>query len=530
MSNGFPQDLLTSFCFLILIMAAIDLTRIPKEPGCYLYKDDKGTIIYVGKAKDLSKRVRSYFSKKHLDKTALLVQNISSVDFIVTSSEAEALLLENTLIKKHQPKYNVDLKNGQRYAYIRITNETFPRLVVARDQREKGKYFGPFVSGQVRDDILQTLIKTFHIRTCKRLPKRACLRYHINLCDAPCVAKISEEEYNLAIEKCVMVLKGKTKELVKHLIAEMNIASKQMRYEDALLKKRQIDSLQWLDERQSVERNKTYDEDIINYRLIDSRVYLILFNIYKGTLTRKQEFVFDETPDFFEEFLERYYEDHSIPKELIVPVAVSDVVKEHLGIKVVTVPKVGEKKKLLGLVDKNIELSFFADLARLEELKEKLKLPVLPRVIECFDISHLGGTHVVASMVQFRDGKAAKENYRRFKMSNEVNDDFLNMAEVVRRRYKRLLSEKAELPELIVIDGGKGQLAAAFEEMKALGIRIPMIGLAKQFEEIFFPGMSRSLVLGRSNKGLQLLQAIRDEAHRFAITYNRLLRKKSLKE
>lgn len=507
------------------------IKSIPHSPGCYQFKDNHGMIIYIGKAKDLAKRVSSYFQKKdHDPKTQVLVSQIDDVDFIATDSEAEALILENNLIKKYSPKYNIDLKDSKRYAYLMITEEKYPRLLLARNKSEKGRYYGPFVSADTREEVRELLIKTFKIRTCKKLPKKECLRYHIGLCSAPCIGAISDEEYEKNVESAEFVLSGKVKELIKKLEDEMKNASKQKRFEEALKIREKISALSWLTEKQKMERDKSYDEDIISYKISSGKVYLMLFNVHNGMLENKQSFVFDFKEGFLSEFILLYYSENKRPKELIVPEEIDENLSEIYKFRII-VPKIAEKKKLIELVDKNIELTFFSGEAKLVDLKEKLRLPELPMVIECFDISHLSGTATVASMVQFRQGLPDKSNYRRFKIKSvDGIDDFSSIAEVVRRRYLRLIEEKKEMPDLIIIDGGAGQLSSAISELNKLGLKIPTISIAKKFEEIYFPGRKMPLVLDAKTKALKYIQQIRDEAHRFAISYNRLLRKKSLTE
>lgn len=521
----------------------IDLKKLPESPGCYLYKDNKDKIIYVGKAKNLKKRVSSYFHNRDLDtKTRCLVENIASYDFIATNTETEAFILENTLIKKHSPKYNIDLKDSKRYAYLEITDERFPRLVLSRNKYEdnssklkKTRLFGPFTSGLERDLIQEILIKTFKIRTCRKLPKKACLRYHINLCDAPCIGNISEEEYGKIIESAEQVLNGKTEQIIKKLEQDMKLYSKEMLYEKAKETLERIESLKYLKEKQNIERNKKYDEDVIDYVVKENKVYLLVFNVYKGTLTNKSEYVFDYIDGFFEDFLLQYYSTNNIPKEIITSEKIDGSFMEFLREKkksevLVTNPLKGEKKILLDLARKNIELSFFGDIEKMTSLRDNLGLFNIPYVIECFDISHLSGTNTVASMVQFRNAKPDKSNYRRFKIRTvDGIDDFRSIAEVVSRRYSRLKKENSSMPDLVVIDGGMGQLGMAKAELDKLRLNLPIISIAKREEEIFFPD-GRSILLSKKEKALQLIQAIRDESHRFAITYNRLLRKKTLFE
>jgi excinuclease ABC subunit C len=513
----------------------IDISSIPNNPGCYAYKNSKNIILYVGKAKNLKKRVSSYFKNKDLDaKTKVLVEQIDSVDLFITDTEVESLILENNLIKKHLPKYNILLKDSKRYAYIQLTNEEYPRLLLARKKEGEGTYFGPFVSGETRDYILDLIRKTFMIRTCKRLPKKECLRYHIKLCSAPCTNIVSKKEYDDQIKYAKLALKGQTSELIKSLKVLMKKRSDKQDFELALQLRNQIDAVAWLNEKQKMERNKTYNEDILNYMVKDGRVYLILFNIYKGILENKQTFEFDYKDNFLEQFIIQYYSENDVPRELILPESIEEsliqfLTKQREKKVVVTVPKIGEKKLLLKLVMKNIEISFFSNSEKLKDLQERLKLNDSPYVIECFDISHLSGTNTVASMVQFRNGQPDKSNYRRYKIRTVKGvDDFESIKEVVRRRYFKLKKENATFPNLVVIDGGKGQLTSAMQALKEIEVKLPVISLAKKLEEIYFPGSRFPLRLDHKTKALKLLQAIRDEAHRFAINYNRLLRKKDL--
>ncbi|MDD2438797.1 MAG: excinuclease ABC subunit UvrC [Methanosarcinaceae archaeon] len=513
----------------------IDLEILPHLPGCYLFKDKAGTILYVGKAKDLKKRVSSYFQKKEqAPKTERLIQASQKLDFIVTNTEVEALLLENTLIKKHWPKYNVSLKDSRRYAGIEFSGEKFPRLKLARKKSEGGNFFGPFVSAKERDYIFETVRKTFRLRTCKRLPKRACLRYHMGVCSGPCTGEIAEEEYAVQVQKAVSVLKGDTGKLIETLKTEMEAFAKKEQFEQALKLRDEIAALEYLREKQNVERQKKKDEDILNYFVEAETVYLTLFKVYRGTLEEKQDFVFEAGENFLEDFLVQYYSENEPPGELILPrtldAGLSNFLSHVRGKKVkITVPRQGEKKELLDLVRKNIEIRFFGARKKLEALQTKLALPKLPNVIECFDISHLSGTAMVGSMVQFRGGRPDKHNYRRFKIKDvEGIDDCASLAEVVRRRYSRLHKAGHELPDLIILDGGKGQLSAGFQELRKLGLRVPLISLAKREEEIYVPGLKKPLPIKKDEKASLFVQEIRDEAHRFAITYSRLLRRKSV--
>ncbi len=515
----------------------LDLENIPTDPGCYRFKDGSKNVIYIGKAKNLRKRVKSYFQKRINDpKTEVMLSKVEAVDYIVTANETEAFILENNLIKRYQPKYNINLKDSKRYSYIELTNEDFPRLLIGRRRTGNSKFYGPFVNAGSRDHILYVLRRNFKIRTCNKMPKRACLRYHINLCGGPCIGKITREQYLRNIDNIQHILKGSSRRLVTDLTTEMTQASSTLEYERALELRKQIEAINYLTEHQAMERQKRFNEDILNYILKNDRVFLILFNIYKGTLVNRQEFEFEEKPEFFEEFILQNYSENPVPKELVLPENLSESLLKFLevtrGGKVkVTVPKRGEKKRLLELVLRNIEVTFFGNLEKLEDLKSELNLQETPMVIECFDISHLSGTSMVGSMVQFRSALPNKDNYRHYKIRTlEGVDDTGAISEVVRRRYKRLLLERAAFPNLIIIDGGLGQLNAALKSLSDLEVNIPIIAIAKKFEEVYIPGSKGPLRLDKGSKGLKLIQHIRDEAHRFAIQYNRLLRSKELKK
>jgi len=517
-------------------MPPFDLNDIPHSPGCYLYKDDEGTIIYVGKAKDLRKRVSSYFQKKdHDPKTKRLVAAICSVEYIVTGTDEEAYLLENTLIKHHQPKYNIDLKDAKSYAYIELTKEEFPRITIARNTKDNGQFFGPFISGKERDYVLSVVKKTFRLRSCRTMPKnRPCLRYHIGNCTGPCRGHVSTEEYAKQCSYAADVLKGNTKEIRTRLEEEMAVYAKNTEFEAAILCRDMITAVDNLSARQYVARKTDHDEDVITYRVVEETVYLMVFHVYKGTLGGRDEFIFDRADGFFEEFVAGYYTENPIPKEIIVEEELDKALSGYLGNLAghavrITVPQQGAKKKLLELAGNNIETTHFRDEIKVRELQTALHMKTPPDVVECFDISHLSGTDTVASMVQFRGGKPDKRNYRRFKIKTvEGIDDFASMAEVVRRRYSRLIDEEKNLPDLIIVDGGKGQLSSAKRVLDELKADVPLISLAKSEEEVFVTGVPFPLPFDKKTKANMYLQEIRDEAHRFAIDYNRLLRKKRL--
>lgn len=470
-------------------------------------------------------------------KTKIMVSQIDSAEFFLVNNEVEALLLENNLVKKIKPKYNIDLKDSRRYAYVEITHEEFPRIILARKIEGEGEYFGPFTSAKERNEIIDFLNRTFRLRTCKKLLKKPCLKKHIGFCEAPCTGSISKESYGERIRRAREVLKGDIGGLVKTMKKEMGGYSERQEYEKAKEIKEQMEALRILEEKQAMERQKKYDEDVLNFIIQNETVYLVLFNVSKGILHNKQEFEFDYYEGWFEDFIMQYYSENPIPLEIIIP-------KEMDGLGILKVflnernpkadfviPKKGEKRELLELAMKNIELSFFKNEKKALALKESLMLEKTPEVIECFDISHLFGTLAVGSMVQFRKGEPDKSNYRRFKIrSIEGIDDYGAISEIVGRRYARLKEEGKEYPDLIVVDGGRGQLNSARKELEKLGIYIEAISIAKKFEEIYVQNSPKPVILDKKDMGLKYLQEIRDEAHRFAIKYHHLLRKKKIRE
>jgi len=498
---------------------------MPDSPGCYLFKDAAGAIIYVGKAKSLRKRVASYSRPKD-PKTMALVGNIADADFMVTSSETEALLLENNLIKKHQPKYNINLRDSRRYAYLMVTDEEYPRVLLSRE----GGQYGPFISSEQRDTLLKLTRALFGIRTCNRMPKRACLRYHIGLCSAPCIGAVSKEEYLARVAQARQVLSGKMNEVKQGLARQMKDASAGQDFEQALLLRNKLYALEGLTEKQNVERTRG-DEHIINILEDEGTLQVMLFGVKHGVLEGKQEFSFHR-PNGLEEFLTQYYAEEEPPRLVVLPEQVSDAAKAFLrqrGARVM-VPAKGARRELLDLVLENLRASVHGGKEQVIALQKALGMQESPSIMECFDISHIQGSAMVGSMVRFSNGRPDKSNYRRFKIRTvEGVDDFAAIAEIVTRRYRRLLMERQQMPDLVVIDGGAGQLSSALSALKALGLQLPIIGLAKRNEEVVLPG-ERMLRWDKHKKELHLLQAIRDEAHRFALSYHRLLRRKALRE
>ena len=497
-----------------------EISYLPESPGCYIYKNKEGEIIYVGKAKNIKKRVSSYFNRALDSKTMSLVSQIADIEIMVTTNEVEALLLENNLIKKHYPKYNLDLKDSRRYAYLLLHEDKFPWIETARLRDGKGNYYGPFVSGAIRKLILEVVSRNFRILTAKASPQ---LR-----------KTIDQGAYTERVTQAKKILEGKVDELIKELSEKMKTHSSKTNYEYAMTLRNQIEALETLKEKQIVEMTKSVDANIVNYIVSNDEVYLILFTIRKGILDEKQSFNFAYYENFFNDFLTQYYDSAPVPKELIVPSEVDPALEDYLtkksGRKVsIIIPQKGDKKDLLELARKNIDTTFFAGSERVLALQKILDFKRPPRIIECFDISHLGGTNTVASMVSFNNGLPDKSKYRKFKIKADIhNDDYTAMKEVIERRYSGSLTRTLDFPDLIVVDGGLGQLNAALEVLKKINKKIPVISLAKRLEEVYVPDKDAPIIVSHKDKGLQMLQAIRDEAHRFAITYQKLLRSKEM--
>ena len=517
-----------------------EVKNLPLKPGVYIFKDSKGKILYIGKAKALKKRVSSYFTKKHYDKTKYLVAMIKSLQVFITDNEVEALILEARLIRQHKPKYNIALKDGVRYAYLKLTNEQFPRLLTVRKrEKDAAQYFGPFTDGTARENSARLLRTVFKIRTCApKLPKHVCLQFYIGNCDAPCVKKITEDDYKKNIKATASVIKGGTKRVIVQLGQEMLTFSDRKEYEFAKTRREQIASLRKFQQRQKILMYKAYDEDILHWVETNDKIYVQLFKVDKGRVSAKEEFVFDIAEDVIPSFIRQYYSSNEIQDVIIIPKKITDqellesyltkIKEKKVSIKV---PHKGRKKQLLNLVYKNLLFATEQEDQELISLRDHLNLSGIPYVIECFDISTILGQYNVGSMVQFRGGQPNKSNYRKFKIKTvHQQDDFASMAEVVRRRYTRLKEEKKEMPNLIVIDGGRGQLNVAWGVLQELNLKIPIVGLAKREEEIYRIEAEKPLKLPKNDAGLRVLIRIRNEAHRFAINYHRLLRQKGMRK
>ena len=514
--------------------------NLPNKPGVYIMRDDTDTIIYIGKAKNLIKRVKSYFREK-LDrpKTQILMSHFDSLEYIVTNSEKEALILEATLIKKHRPRYNVQLKDDKRYPYVKITDEEFPRLVITRNVTKNGIFYGPFTDvGSVKQTV-KFLKSLFKIRTCRNMDG-PCLNYQIDLCYAPCIGKITQKEYSEIINKIDLFFQGKYSTIVSNLKKEMLDAANNEEFEKAAVIRDQIDSIEEIMEKQFVDLvDDDLDQDVIAIAPGDNEVVVIIMPIRNGKIVGRDDFLmsgsqYDSSSEILFAFIQQYYGyNRHIPKQILLDENIDD--KELLqdwlsdlrGNKVsIKVPQKGVKLRLVKMAKKNAEIIKHQSKkmeSALIELKKYLKLEKLPRVIEGYDISNISGKFPVGSKVSFKDGKPNKKKYKHFKMKTPGPNDFAMMEELLTRRLKRI-DEDPE-PDLIVIDGGKGQLGMVCGVLDKLNLsHIPVIGLAKEFEEIFIPNSKRPIIIPKNNKALHLLQQVRDESHRFAITFHRKLR------
>ncbi len=523
----------------------LDISKvvIPPHPGIYIMKDETEKILYIGKAKNLKNRVKSYFLKNQNYKTQKLVEKIADIEFVLTDNEEEAFLLEANMIKRYRPPYNIELKDQQRYTYLRITNEEFPRLMVARRTRTGqflggGRVYGPFTHGSSKMLSIGLLRKTFKIRICKRLPKEACLEYHLGNCEAPCQFKQAGEEYGKHIAELESILKGKQRleDFVNNLNLEMKQASENRQYEKAKEIHETLQRLSNLQVKQKMESPRIgSDEEYFGIRIKDQSAHLMSFRLSNGVIKDRNKFSFDLVGDnTFSSFLSQYYSTNPIPKYVVVSEMpdkkeiLEEVLARSSGFSVhIIMPTSGKRREIIDLIMKNISLVITkgADPA-LVELQEKLGLSNIPRTIECFDISNHGEDYAVGSMSCIIDGKPHTSGYRKFKIKTvKGRDDFAMINEIVKRRYLRLKEEKSKMPDLILIDGGKGQLNAALEALHAIGVNVPCISLAKENEEVYQPKTNKPIIMARSNPALKILQYARDEAHRFGVAYNRAIRK-----
>ena len=539
------------------------IKALPDLPGVYIMKNEKGHVIYVGKAKSLRKRVASYFLKTagQSTKTVSLVSHISDIDYMVTSSEVEALILENNLIKRHRPRYNVILRDDKNYPYLRLSSEEYPKLTVVRGiKKDKAWYFGPYTSATSMRETLRLIRRVFPIRACSdeafRGRKRPCLNYQIGRCLAPCVGFVSKEEYEGIVNDIRMFLEGKNRELVRTLERKMEEASEMLDFESAARIRDRINAVKKVLERQSISSGKLIDQDYLAVaRKGDEAQAMVLF-VRGGSVIGSKSFPFPKVgesseADILTSFITQFYSDEKfIPEEVVVSVDVDDKalietwLTERKGKTVKLIrPVRGERVKVLEMAIKNAELALKDRLGieetgikNLDGLKDALHLKNLPQRIEAFDISNIGGKEAVASMVVFENGRPKKSDYRHFRIKTvEGANDYGMMAEVLLRRYGRLVSEGEKLPDLIMVDGGKGQLNVAVSVAKELKLEgVDIISLAKERGEatdrVFVPNVKEAKLMPKDSPVLHLLQYIRDESHRFAITHHKKLRGKNMKK
>ena len=516
--------------------------NIPTNPGVYLYRDEAGDILYVGKAKSLRSRVKSYFaSSDQPAKTRQLVLHIRSIDWIIVNNEVEALLLENKLVKQHTPKYNIDLKDAKTFAYISLTREIYPRILTSRKVSRKLESFGPYTEGYIRQDLQRLVMRVFKLRTCKTMHKRACLNFHINTCTAPCTGKVTYEQYSEQVKRARSLLNGNYRQIIDQLNSQMHDASSRGKYEEALDLRNQIASIRLLNQHQIVDNERRFDQDIMAFKQVGEKLLAVQMGVRKGVLRGKTQFSVDFQPQVEQEFLKAYYATNQIPREILLNKPCWEgndektALEEFLSTKrngpvYLKIPRRADKLALVQLAEKNLESTLEVDSA-LVDLQASLHLPVLPRVIESFDISNLGQEHVVSGMVSFKDAKPDKKNYRKFKIKTFAGqDDFASMNEVVSRRYKRLVEEKSPLPDLVMIDGGPGQVSAAKSALNTLGLKIPLIGLAKEHEEIYLPDDPAPKSFDKNSRMMLLLRKIRDSTHDFSLSYNRKRRQMKIRD
>ncbi|AYC29792.1 excinuclease ABC subunit UvrC [Paenisporosarcina cavernae] len=522
---------------------------LPDRPGVYLMRDRQGTIIYVGKAKILKNRVRSYFTGSHDGKTQRLVNEIVDFEYIVTSSDIEALILELNLIKKHDPKYNIMLKDDKTYPYIKITAEKHPRLITTRQvKKDKGKYFGPYPNAYAANATKKLLDRLYPLRKCPTLPDRVCLYYHLGQCLAPCVKSVEQDTYKEMIDEMARFLNGGYQTVKKELVEKMSAAAENLEFERAKEYRDQIQHIETVMEKQKMTTNDFTDRDIFGYAVDKGWMCVQVFFIRQGKLIERDVSLFPVYQDAEEEFLTfvgQFYEraNHLKPKEIIVPDTIDLVLlKEFLQTKVES-PSRGKKRDLIRLATQNAEIALKEKfqlinrqeertIGAVEELGNAMNIHP-PLRIEAFDNSHIYGADAVSAMVTFLDGRPYKKDYRKYKTKTAAkHDDYGAMREVIRRRYSRVLKDELPLPDLIVIDGGKGQLEAAREILEdELGLSVPIAGLAKDQKHntasLLYGSPPEIISLPRTSEGFYLLQRIQDEVHRFAITFHRQQRGKS---
>ncbi|WP_289134943.1 excinuclease ABC subunit UvrC [uncultured Brevibacillus sp.] len=526
------------------------LAVLPEKPGCYLMKNASGEIIYVGKAKVLKNRVRSYFTGSHNGKTQLLVSEIVDFEYIVVSSAIEALILECNLIKKHDPRYNVMLRDDKTYPYIKITNEAQPRLEITRKVlKDKAKYFGPYPNAGDASEVKKLLDRLYPLRKCRNMPKQVCLYHHLGQCLAPCVYEVTDEENRRLVEEISRFLDGGHEEMKQQLTEKMMQAAESMEFERAKEYRDQIKSIEAVMEKQKITFADTVDRDIIGFAVEKGWMCIQIFYMRQGKMIERQTTSFpyygEENEDFMSYVSQFYYDkQNALPKEILLPEqSDTELLSDWLGIKV-HAPKRSKKRELVQMASENARIALqekFAlmskDDARTVQAVHNLGYILgigVPHRIEAFDNSNIQGTEPVSAMIVFTDGRPDKKEYRKFKIKTvEGPDDYGSMREVIRRRYSRLLKENQPMPDLIVMDGGKGQITAAMDVLEnELGLYIPVCGLAKDEKhrtaQLLFGDPPEPVNLKRDSYEFYLLQRIQDEVHRFVITFHRQSRTKTM--
>lgn len=531
------------------------ISLLPDSPGVYMYYDREGNIIYIGKAKKLHRRVMSYFNRVHpVVRTNILVRNIYDLKYIVVSTEEDALHLENSLIKEHKPRYNVLLKDDKSYPWICVTNELYPRIFLTRQLAKNGaKYYGPYSNVQVARTVLSLIREIYPIRTCayaiteeiiERKKLKVCLQYHIKNCLGCCIGEISPEKYGSFISEIKQILSGNTQHLCDLLISEMDQLASEMKFEEAQMIKEKYLLVEKYKAKSVIVSAQITDVNVFSFIRDEDSAFINFMHVRNGSivqsLTYEYKSLLGETDEELLSYAIAEIHDRfgNKTKEIIVPF-IPDA--EFSNVQFV-IPQKGDKKKLLDVSTQNARQYMIDKLKQIEKLnpdqriirtlttiQKDFRLQELPRHIECFDNSNIQGTNPVASCVVFKNAKPSKRDYRHFNIKTVVGpDDFASMSEVIFRRYKRLLDEGEELPQLIVVDGGKGQLSAALSSLEALGLRgrIAIVGIAKRLEEIYFPGDSVPLYIDKNSESLKVIQHMRDEAHRFGITHHRNRRSK----
>lgn len=536
-------------------MIQFDPKTFPNKPGVYIFKDTEDKIIYIGKAKSLKKRISQYFMQKHENsiKTRFLVSKIEKIDYIIVDNEVEALLLENKLIKKHKPKYNINLKDDKTYPYIKITDEEFPKIMQTRVVKEDGEYYGPFTDGNARSEVYYLLVSIFKLLTPKTFKSKSKLNYEIGLAPAKSEKEIDKKSYEENIELAKQFLNGNVKPTVKKLKNEMINASNNRQYEYALDLKNKLIAIENFIEKQKVDQIKKFDQDIIVCGPHLDKLKFVVLSIVKGTILGKKQYIIEKEENSFENFLKAFYQNHPVPREIIVEENLTtekEVLEKYLSTlklsKVeITQPKKGDKLKLLELAKQNLSIEL-DETSILKEIQEKFHLPKYPKIIEFFDMSNLGKGYQVGALTYWEDGKRIAKNSRKFQIKSFTgkNDDFGAMREVLFRRYKRLkemgdkrieIGDEAEnrkvsnlhslnsnpenLPNLIILDGGKGQLSAGLDALRVLRLEIPILALAKKEEEIF--SIDKHFKFDKNSPMMLLIRRMRDTTHNYVIAYNR---------